>query len=244
MALAITSYTPTTGSALGGTSCVITGTGLDLVQDVLVGSKLAIIVGTPTATSLTFKTPPGVAGTSPVRVVDSLSAIAVAGTPFTYTAVTVPETLVSSLARKWKLDVDSSVAQDGTGYIPVRAVMDFQPAVADTMVDDSDYDSNGWGSDVKTMLKWSNVVKLGRKKGLTTGGYDPGQEVLRAAQDQFGAAAVVRIRWYDRNKGPEAYEGFAQVQWNEDGGSTSALGGVTCTLTGNGQRTLITNPMP
>ena len=110
------------------------------------------------------------------------------------------------------------------------------------MQDDSDYDSDGWGSDVKTMLKWSNVVKLARKMaaGFTE---DPGQAVIRAAYDKFGSDGVVRVRWYDRNGTVEAYDGFAQVQWSEDGGDATALSMVSVTLTGQGARNVITNPL-
>jgi hypothetical protein len=243
MALAITSYTPTTGPTAGGTLCTITGTQLDTVDVVLVGNKQANIVS-KTPTALQFYTPSEpAAGNQTVFVVDEDTNTEVAAaTPFAYTATASAETLVSTLARKWKMDVDQSAAQDGSGYIPCRAIMDFQPQVSPTMQDDSDYDSNGWGSDVKTMLKWSNVVKFGRKRGISAHAFDAGQEVLKAAHDKFGAAGVVRVRWYDRDGGPEAYEGFAQVQWSEDGGNASALDGVSVTLTGQGARTTIVNP--
>lgn len=245
MALTITSYTPATGSAAGGTVVTVTGTGLDTADNVLVGNTPAVIVS-QTPTQLVFRTPATAAagGNLTVHIVDNDTNTEVAAaTPFVAAPIASGgEKLVSTLARKWKLDVDVSPAQDGTGYIPVRAITDFQPAIADTLTDDSTYDDGGWGSDTKTMLKWSNVVKLMRKKGIGSGAYDPGQEALRAAQDQFGAAGVVRVRWYNRNGGSEAYEGYANVAWTEDGGNTTALGSVTCTLTGSGARTVIANP--
>lgn len=238
----ITSYTPASGPAVGGTLVTVTGTNLTFVDAVMIGGT-ACVITSKAAAALTFRAPAHVAGPVTLDLVDETDNVIVpSATPFTYNAVAAPEQLVSTLARKWKMDIDSSPAQDGTGYIPVRAVTDFQPAVADTMQDDSDYESGGWGSDVKTMLKWSLVTKLARKRGVTSLSYDPGQEILRAAQDQFDAAGIVRVRWYNRNGGTESFEGYANVQWAEDGGNTSALGGVTCTLTGVGARMRIPNP--
>lgn len=243
MALAITSYTPATGPATGGTTVTITGTGLDTVDEILVGNTVATIVGTPTPTQLVFKTPAHAAGSLTVHALDNDTNTEVgAATPFVYTAVTSPEQLVSTLASKWKLDVDLSPAQDGTNFVAVRAITDFKPDVSVTTQDDSDYDGNGWGSDVKTQLKWSNVVKLARKRGQSSNAYDPGQEALKAAHDVFGNAGTVLVRWYDRNGGPEAYQGFAQVQWSEDGGNTTALDTASVTLNGQGIRNKITNP--
>jgi len=246
MSLAITSFTPNTGPTSGGTKVVITGTSLDTVDVALFGNVEAAIDTTAvnTATSLTVISPPipnADAGTVKIELVDHATPVEVVSSGnFTYTAVSNP-VLTSTLARKWKLDVDTSVAQDGSAWTNVRAVLDLQPSITPTMQDDSDYDSDGWGSDVKTMLKWSNVVKLGRK---VAAGYveDPGQAAIHVAHDQFGADGVVHVRWYDRNGGTEAYEGFAQVQWSEDGGDAAALSTVSVTLTGQGARLTITNP--
>lgn len=247
MTLAVTSFTPTTGPCTGGTRVVITGTGLTAVTSVMVGDHQATIdtSATNTALSLTFITPAisnDLAGALKVTVLDSVTPTeAQSSGSFTYTAVSNP-TLVSATASKWKLEIDSAVAQDGSAYIPVRGMTDFQPAVATTSQDDSDYDSGVWGSDAKTQLKWSNVCKLSRKRAT---GYveDPGQKLLRLAHDQVGTAGTVRVRWYDRNgHGSEAYQGVAMVQWSEDGGATTALDTVSVTLMGQGARLGITNP--
>lgn len=246
MTLAVTSFTPSAGPCTGGTRVVITGTGLTAVTAVMVGDVEATIdtTATNTATSLTFLTPAvsnDLAGTHKITVLDSVTPTeAQSSGSFTYTAVTLP-TLVSAVASRWKLDVDASVALDGSNYIPVRGVTDFQPALATTTADDSDYDSGIWGSDAKTQLKWSLVTKIGRKRAS---GYveDPGQKVLRDAHDQVGADGTVRVRWYDRNGGDEAYEGYAMVEWSEDGGPTTALSSASVTLMGQGARTVIENP--
>lgn len=247
MAIAITSFSPATGPCTGGTQVVIVGTQLDLVDTVLFGSVEGSIdtTATNTATSLTVLAPaiPNAdAGAVKITVYDVGTAVAVqSSSNFTYTSVSSPN-LTSSAASKWKLDIDSSVAQDGSSYIPVRGLVDFAPKVDTTTQDDSDYDSGVWGSDAKTRLKWHNDLKLSRKRAA---GYveDPGQALLRAAHDQVGTDGVVRVRWYDRNGTPgEAFEGFAEVEWSDDGGASDQLSTVTAMLKGQGARTAITNP--
>lgn len=245
MALTITSYTPTTGSAAGGTTVTFTGTQLDTVDLVTLGNTVCTIVS-QTTTTLVAKTPATAAagGSLTFHLIDNdLNIEVAAATPFVVTALpTGGEKLVSTNARKWKLQIDTSAAQDGTGYVDVRAVSDATPALADTLTDDSTYDDAGWLSDAKVALKWSLVLKLARKQGLISKAYDPGQEALRAASDQFGSGGLVRVRWFDRFGGPEAYEGFANVSWSDDGGPTTALHTATCTLAGNGARTHVANP--
>lgn len=238
----ITNYTPSSGPTVGGTSVTITGANLTFVDAVMVGGVTCTIVS-KAATTLVFKTPAHAAGAVTFSLVDETDNVVVpSATPFTYNAVVAAEKLVSTLARKWKLDIDSSAALDGSGYIPVRAITDFAANLAATMQDDSDYESDGWASNVKTGLGWSLAPKLARKRGIGSLAYDPGQEILRAAHDQFDVGGIVRVRWYNRNGGPEAYEGYANVEWAEDGGNSTALDTVTCTLSGSGARTKIANP--
>jgi len=148
--------------------------------------------------------------------------------------------LDTALARKWKLEVDTSATETPT-WVPVRGITNFTPGTTPTVQSTDDYDSDGWGADEKTMLKWANAVQLLRKKSDATT-YDPGQEALRAKSDQFGSAGTAHIRWYDRDGGPEAFEGRANVSWEPQGGATADVENVTVNLTGKGARTAITNP--
>lgn len=239
MAITVTSYTPTTGSALGGTTIVVTGTGLDTVKNVLVNNVPATIIGTPSPTSLTFKTPAGAVGAQPVRFLDSTTGDTTAATQFTYAAATGPEALITTLAKKYRVDV----LIGGTTWTKVRGITDFKPTVAPTTADDSDYDSGIWGSDFKSQLKWQLALVVKRGQGATSGAYDPGQEALRALQDQTGAAGAIQARWYDRSAGPEAYTGTGIVTWEPQGGNATAADIVNVTIIGQGARTLITNPV-
>lgn len=156
--------------------------------------------------------------------------------------MTVTQPDQTTLARKFKLDVNT-----GTPAAPVwtavRGRKEFKPNVTPNLEDDSDYDSGGWGSQTKTQLEWTIEVKLARKVSPTSKTtYDTGQEALRTKSRLFGADGVAHIRYYDRDGGAEAYEGYAEVTWVPDGGDTKALELVTVTLTGKGALVEITNP--
>lgn len=148
---------------------------------------------------------------------------------------------VSALARKFAIDVNS-----GTTLAPVwvrlGGVQEFNDPLNPSMEDDSDYDSE-WGSQTKTQLKWQAVIKVVRRhdpSDVTV--YDTAQELLRAKSVLFGADGIADVRWYDRNGGPEAYRGQAEVTWQRAGGASTALDTVTITLDGKGAREDITNP--
>ncbi len=144
--------------------------------------------------------------------------------------------MTTELARRYKVDVST----DGTNWTPLKGINDFQPEVTSTKQDDSDYDSNGWASQVKTMQAWVATVKLNRKS--TSGVFDPGQEILRAAHDQFGDAGCVYMRWYDRQGRADAYSGFGFVDWSRSKTSVPDLDEATAVVTGIGARTAISNP--
>lgn len=152
------------------------------------------------------------------------------------------EQLVSTLARDVRVDVNT-----GTAAVPawtqVRGITDLKPKVDSTMKEDSDYDSDGWKSETKTAMGWSLELKVARKKGLTSGTFDAGQEALRLAADEFGADGIVEVRWYDRNGGPAAYSGFASVSWTDEGGKWDDLAESTATLSGQGKRNKIATPV-
>lgn len=153
----------------------------------------------------------------------------------------------STLNRKWRLDVDTTPDAQVPTWIGVFGVKEFTPSLAQTTQDDSDFDSDGYGSDEITQLKWSNAVKVGRKtRADAPDEYDPGQEAIRLAGQEVGQANRVHVRFYEDNgpTGPmvEAYEGHASVSWNPDGGDTTALSTVAFTLNGKGKRLEIEHP--
>jgi hypothetical protein len=156
-----------------------------------------------------------------------------------------------TLNRKWWIDYNNGT-HASPSWIPVSGVLDFQPVLAPVVQDDSDFDSGGYKSNVVTALDWSCTLKVARKATAASATiYDPGQEAIRAAANNTGAANSVEIRWYEMNVdstgavvGPkvEAWQGYAVVSWGEDGGAMDALDSASVTMNGRGARTAITHP--
>jgi hypothetical protein len=238
MAITITSVSVTTGYTVGGTISNVVGTNLDTCVGVYLGAFPAVIVS-KTSTTLRFQSGPGTGSALPIRFLDGTTEVTATPT-WTYTALSSPEHQTSTSTKKWRLD---ATTDGGTTWVKIRGITNLQPTVNTTTQDDSDYDSGVWGSDAKTQLKWELTGTVKRGKGDSTGLYDAGQEILRAAHDQVGSAGSVVVRWYDRTGGPEAFTGTAFVQWSEAGGAPDALSTASFTLGGQGARTLITNPV-
>jgi hypothetical protein len=142
-----------------------------------------------------------------------------------------------ALARRFKVDVSA----DNSTWVPLKGIQDFSNQEKATLQSTDNYDTNGYGSSEKTLTTWSATIKVERLN--TSGVFDPGQELVRAARFQFGAAARVYIRWYDRNNAPEAYSGYAIVDWNPTKTGTADFEEITISLTGDGQLLSITNPV-
>ncbi len=195
------------------------------------------------STDIITSTAHGLSEGDPV-VFTTVVAPLVAGTTYYAKTVTVNTFKVSATSGGTAVDLsaDGAVVLTGDHWLQVRALKEFTPGLDTNLEDDSDYDSDGWSSSTKTQLGWKIDAKLMRKIGIESGDPDPGQEILRLAAESFGTAGIVHVRWYDRDGGPEAYSGYAEVSWSPDGGDTTALASVSVTLTGKGPRTPITNP--
>jgi hypothetical protein len=242
MAIVITSITPTASTTLGGVLVDVVGTGLNTVKNVLVNNVPAQIVGTPTGTALTFRTPPqSAAGSFPVRFLDATTGDVTASDSMVYTLQVAPEALISQSPARFRLDVRP--AGSTAPRVPVRGMTDYKPGVAITEVDDSDYSSGFWGSDAKVQGKWSNSGTVKRGLGAVSGAYDPGQEIIRAAEDKEGLAGLVDCLWYDLNGGEEAYQGLATVTWTPNGGPKASIDTAGFTLKGQGARNKVVNPV-
>jgi len=239
MALTITSVSPATGPQAGGTIVDITGTDLNTVTAVTFDAVAATAFEIKNAFLITATVPAGAAaGAVDVAVDDGVAPVSLVG-GYTYTANATNEQLVATKASKYIWEVRKPGV---TTWTKVRALADFKPPVEPNMETDSDYDGEGWASQTKTELAWSIEAKLIRKVGITSSNYDPGQEIIRTAATKFGQDGVVETRWYDRNGGPEAFQGFADVSWEPEGGDTKALDIVTAKLVGKGKRSDIVNP--
>jgi len=149
------------------------------------------------------------------------------------------------LARDWFADVN--IGSVGTpNWLPINGWQDLKPTFNPTTQDSSDYDSAGYKDSAVTAIEWGLTGKVGRKSLAADNlNYDQGQEVLRLASQQMGAGNRVHIRFYEMAVGGprvEAYDGFANVQWEPDGGGMESLNVVSLTLGGKGKRNSITHP--
>jgi hypothetical protein len=151
--------------------------------------------------------------------------------------------MTSALARKFALRVSPYIAGvlpgAVTAWTPYKGITDFSKKVDATLVDVSDYDSNGFSSSEKTMQTWSAVAKC--RRPITAGVYDPGQEIVRSAELNFGDQARVFVNWYDRNGG-ESRSGVSLVGWEQTKTGVTDVEEVTATFTGDGQLFDISNP--
>lgn len=241
MALGITSIYPTSGPTTGGQTVTITGTDLNTVTTVTIGGTAVTSIELINAFQLRAVTPAHTAGAASAVVIGDGSTTQTLAASYTYAASSSSETLTSTLARDKRVDVNTGTTEAPV-WTQVRAVTTMQETITPTMQDDSDYDSNGWGSSAKTMLAWGLTMTVARKIGVESGNYDPGQEKIRAAHDKFGADGVVQIRSYNRDGSGPGKQGYAHVGWEPQGGGPDALETVNVTLTGQGERVEIPNP--
>ena len=136
--------------------------------------------------------------------------------------------MTTELARRFRVDISI----DSTAWVPVNGVNDFNPQVANTEQDASAYDSDGWGATEITLKNWSAGVKAFVR--TTAGVIDPGLKLCRDTQLQFGDAARLYVRTYDRNTGKEARQGRAIVSYNRSKSGVTDLDEVQIDFKGDG----------
>lgn len=151
--------------------------------------------------------------------------------------------LVTALARKWAIDVNSGTELSPV-WVTIRGInsLKYDPN-AGNLEEDNAYDQDGRLAKTKTALGSMAELKLLRR--YTAGDvtdYDAGQELLRTKSALFGEDGWAHCRIYDRNGGPEAYEDYFEVLWAADGGTTTDLEKVTVTLESKGVTAEIDNP--
>jgi hypothetical protein len=142
----------------------------------------------------------------------------------------------NALARRFKVDV----SLDGTNWIPLLGLTDFNPQETPTLQSADDYDTNGFNGFEKTMTGAKLAIKARRK--LTAGAFDPGQELCRLTRYQFSTSARLYVRWYDRNGAAEAYTGLYLVDYQQAKTGAADIEEVSITFTADGAVTAITNP--
>lgn len=152
------------------------------------------------------------------------------------------ETLSARLARRYRLEVNT-----GTDVAPVwtivRGINSFIPKIESNLENDTDFDSDGWESQIKTSQSWSLEVELFSKQGINSKESDEGYLALEAKSDKLGGEAIVQVRWYDRNGGEDGYTGYASLTWDPAGGTYKDLDTVKVMLAGVGKRERFANPV-
>ena len=149
---------------------------------------------------------------------------------------------VTALARRFRLEIDMSPAQDGSDWQLCPGVTDFSFKADPEIQDGTSYDTDGWAENVKSLQSWEVDATFNRKASADNTTFNPVHEALRAAAFGWGATSQVSARWYDRNGLPEAYQGIALVTWEPSGGDAKSLDQIKATLTGSGPLALIDNP--
>jgi hypothetical protein len=142
----------------------------------------------------------------------------------------------NELARRRAVDISA----DNITWVRLIGTTDINDQDTPTYVDTTDYDTNGFASTEITLHTWAMTVKFNRKSAA--GVFDPVQELIRAARFQFGTAARLYVRWYDRNGKPDARTGLAIVEWNQSKSGVGDVEEITVNFKGDGAITSIANP--
>lgn len=153
-------------------------------------------------------------------------------------------TLRSLLAKDWALEVNTGTSASPT-WTPVKGLTEFTEDIKAKTEDDSDFDGDGWSSDVVTQRGWTLKAKGNRKRDTGSSSFvpDPGQEALRQAGRIVGLDANVECRWYRKDGAPDAYTGSAAVDYKGGGGKTTDLEPFEVELIGQGAPVEIANPV-
>lgn len=149
----------------------------------------------------------------------------------------------STLARKWVFEINTNTVASPV-WTTVKGLNSLTVTEAEpNLEDDNVYEDAGYTGQTKTGLSWKAEATVMRRTDPTdVTVYDPGQEKLRLLGRTLGPTGVGHCRFYDRDGGPEAFTGFAEISWTPQGGTPTDLEQVDITVTGKGINTQITNP--
>lgn len=137
----------------------------------------------------------------------------------------------------------------GPKWQPVRFAKVIAPTRNPKTVDGATYDDKGADHPITTGESWELQVTIQQHR-MEDGNYLPEVEALKAATepDATGNKASVHVRWYDKpatgkaNKN-DAYEGTGTVSMQRAATGVNEEGGWEFTVTGQGPRKKITDPL-
>lgn len=145
------------------------------------------------------------------------------------------------LARSFALEVSS----DGTTWNQLYGLNDFNYVVKATMQDSSDFNSDGWTSQTKTVQGMTVTVKA-NTWGDGTSSTDPAFVTLKNARTAFGDAGYVQARFWRTDKysdGGDDWQGKFSVEVTASKTGVPDLYEQQITLTNQGAPTPYT-PAP
>jgi hypothetical protein len=146
--------------------------------------------------------------------------------------------LPNALARRFLVDV----SVDGSTWVRLKGLNDFNNAENPTNQSADTYDTNGYNAFEKTMTGWKLTVKFFRPTTANVPS-DPGQALVEATRFQFGTSARIYVRWYDRNGYTNGnYSGYALIDWQQSKTGAADIEEVTVNFNGDGVLTPIANP--
>lgn len=147
----------------------------------------------------------------------------------------------------YEYGVDVKTGEDE--FTPIRFISAVDPQVQSITQDAATYDDLGSPNAVKLSESWTLAFTIQQHR-TSDGQFLPEVEALLALSkpDAVGNLARGTFRWYDKpasgNPHPdEAYEGDGTVQINRQQTGNDQIGGWSVTITGQGRRRQITNPM-
>lgn len=150
----------------------------------------------------------------------------------------------AKLAREIVVEV-AVIPEDDTTEIDwkrVNGLNSFNPGLEETFQDTTAFENDGAGSQDKTGYTWAPVLGFIQRQTADQS-MDPGQKILFDCAGKIGPGSKVFYRQYERDGGPENYEGVVSPQWAPAEGDPSAVRTVSVTCHGDGPRWRITNPL-
>ncbi|MEU6858826.1 IPT/TIG domain-containing protein [Glycomyces sp. NPDC046736] len=154
----------------------------------------------------------------------------------------------TALARRYIFQIDTAWPHSGTDvWEQLPGMTEFKDGHTHTDQRDSDYDSDGAIGYTRTAKEWLVEQKISYKEDDLSYAVDPVHAYLKSrAEAHAGRNTVVHFRYFDRNGGVDAYEGYGLPTWTPDGGDDEQLDRVAITYkpwAQNPHLVRITNPL-